>query len=118
MDQIPTVVVEMTFLRPEEGGRVQVPGPPFKDYSPHLVVQSPDVRQAIVKDRFIVEDYLGVRFLSGPSEYEAGQSGIFHLLLMYSPLTLYDALRPGVTFTVREGARIIGFGTVIERPEA
>jgi len=48
MDQRPTVIVEMTFLRADEGGRVQVPGPPFKDFAPHLVVQDPNVRRAVV----------------------------------------------------------------------
>jgi len=115
MDQRPTVIVEMTFLRPDEGGRVQVPGPPFKDCAPHLVVQDPNVRRAIKKGTMIVENYLAVRLLSGPTEYEAGQAGIFHLELMHAPHVWYDVLQAGATFTVREGSRVIGYGTLIER---
>jgi translation elongation factor EF-Tu-like GTPase len=115
VDQASDLVVEMTFLRHEEGGRVQLPGPPFRDYAPHLVVQNLEVRQATIKNGSCIDDYLGVRFISGPEEYEAGQSARFRLQMIYTPLKSYDALQPGVTFTVREGYRIVGFGVVIER---
>lgn len=103
----------MTFLPLDEGGRQHLPGPPFtSQYRPHLVVQSPDIRQADGN-----EDYLGVCFLDGPSEYSAGQADLFILGLMY-PEVDYSALCEGATFTVREGLVIVGFGKVMSRLDA
>lgn len=112
------IQVEATLLPYEEGGRAQVPV--FDDggrYMPHLVVQAPNVRNAVVVDgNVIVEDYLPVAFVSGPSGYVAGKCGRFAVELMYYPEIGYEALEEGATFTIREGAKVIGFGAVISRP--
>jgi hypothetical protein len=34
------------------------------------------------------------------------------LTLMYFPHPMYDRLKPAVTFTVREGPKVVGYGTV------
>ena len=34
------------------------------------------------------------------------------LALLYYPHQMYEELQPGVTFTVREGAQIVAYGTV------
>ena len=117
MKPLPIVSVEATFLTAAEGGRVQVPDFALANYMPHLVVQSPDVRQAVIIDNYPTDEYLGARFIQGPKDYRAGQSGQFTLELMYWPQVNYEALRVGATFTIREGHRIIGFGTVLDRTE-
>jgi translation elongation factor EF-Tu-like GTPase len=110
-----TVLAEITFIPASEGGRVQMPDFAVGGYAPHLVVQSPDVRQAIIVNDYAVEQYLPVRFKASQAEYRAGHAGQFTLELIYSPDPLYAPLRPGATFTVREGHRIIGYGTILER---
>jgi hypothetical protein len=119
MTDLPTLLVEVTFLRFEEGGRQHSPGPPWVSprYMPHLVVQSPDIRQAVLQGNTLTDDYyLGVYFWDGPDEYEAGEAGLYLLRGMY-PRVNYDALQVGATFTIREGASIVGFGTVLARED-
>ena len=86
-------VAELTFLA---GGRSSLPK--LDGYMPHLVLDGGS-------------DYLGVRFVEGPqpifdtpivSEFE----------LMYQGVD-YAPLIPGVSFTVREGARIVARGRVL-----
>ena len=60
----------------------------------------------------IQETYLGVAFVSGPAKTESGESFPTELVLMYGPHPMYGSLVPGVTFTIREGARIVGYGKV------
>jgi hypothetical protein len=117
MNDVTILVVDLTFLRREDGGKVQLPGPPFLRYSPHLVVQMPDIRQAIMEENNIVEDYVPVEFLDGPLDYVAGETGRFQIAIVHAIKTSCESLHPGATFTVREGSRIIGFGTVVERKE-
>jgi translation elongation factor EF-Tu-like GTPase len=117
MAEKPLIEAEVTFLSPDEGGRVHPPNLLAAGrYMPHLVVQEPDVRKAKgVQGNLIQEDYLGVAFLTGPSEVLAGRLGRFTLELMYHPHVEYDAFQAGATFTVREGGKIVGFGRVIGR---
>jgi hypothetical protein len=108
------VEAEVTFLTREEGGRVKMPDLSAGRYMPHLVVQPPDIRKVVMTEGNIGnEDYLGVAFISGPPQYTAGQPGRFTCELLYYPEVRYEALQEGATFTVREGAKIVGFGKVI-----
>lgn len=109
----PTIEVEVTFLSTEAGGRAHPPDLLATCYKPHLVVQSPDVREAVYEGVFRVEPYLGVVFISGPAQPTAGQSSRVTLLLGYYPNVDYGALRDGATFTVREGGKVVGFGKVL-----
>jgi hypothetical protein len=85
---------------------------------PHLVIQSPDVRAPnVVQGKVIVDDYLGVRFLSSPTELLPERPLDCELELMYHPEVDYEALREGATFTLREGGKIVGFGVVTNRSE-
>jgi hypothetical protein len=97
------IIVELTFLSKEDGGREHPPMPPWgRDgqwYMPHVVVDGQT-------------EYLGVRFLVCP-EVIAGQPGRFILALMYIEVD-YSSLVPGAQITLREGGRIIGKGTVIQ----
>lgn len=115
MKPCPFIRVHATFLTQNEGGRQQTPLPCGKpNYRPHIVMQPADVRVAIVEqDRSCREDYLGVELIDGPAELHAGQSAELTFSLMYHPQIDYSAVVPNAEFTIREGSRIIGFGTVI-----
>jgi hypothetical protein len=82
-------------------------------YRPHLVVGDPSQREAIVdREGQGTEAYLGVAFEDGPETVVAGEEITVTLALMFAPHPGYDALKPGATFTVREGRRVVAFGTV------
>jgi hypothetical protein len=110
---LPVIVAEITFLRPEEGGRSLPPGPSFPpSYRAHLVAEPrvPGPSECGADDDL----YLGVVFLRGPSRYVAGRPGRFVLACVY-PEVSYDALQPGAAFAVREGPHTVGFGRVVSR---
>jgi translation elongation factor EF-Tu-like GTPase len=113
MNQLARIEAEVTFLPESEGGRIMPSGILSSGvYRPHLVVGDPNQRRAIVEDNEIRELYLGVVFLSGPENVESGKSFSAELALIYYPNPIYDVLIRGATFTVREGARIVGYGRV------
>src|SRR5687767_4495398 len=97
----PTISADLTFLAQEEGGRKCVPNLNAGWYMPHLVARS--------------GNYLGVRFVAGPSVIEAGRSGRFTLELMY-PDVDYAELQPGTDVTVREGSNTVASGVIVESP--
>jgi hypothetical protein len=115
----PHITAEVTFLRTEEGGRVQAPTFPARGrYMPHIVVQGRGVRRAVIDaDRTSREPYQGVAFLEGPSGYRLGESACFVLELMYYPNHRYIDVQPGATFTVREGPKIVAHGVVLTRTD-
>jgi hypothetical protein len=79
-----------------------------------LVVQDREVRQARVRDGNVVDEpYLGVTFLEGPSEIHFGEPAKVLLRLDY-PNVDYSSLSVGAAFTVREGAKVVGHGIVLE----
>jgi hypothetical protein len=85
---------------------------PTGSYRPHIVVGDPKQRQAITAGNVIEETYLGVAFLSGPEKFEAGEPFLAEFALIFYPHPVYDALIPGVAFTIREGPIVVGFGKV------
>jgi translation elongation factor EF-Tu-like GTPase len=113
MKELPRIEAEVTFLAESEGGRKELPHAiAGGQYRPHLVVENPNQRQAVTIGNEIKETYLGVAFVSGPPKIESGKAFQTELVLMYWPHPMYESLVPGVTFTIREGARIVGYGTV------
>jgi hypothetical protein len=54
-----------------------------------------------------------VAFHEGPDKIAANVEARIVLSLMYFPALSYDGLTPGATFTVREGAQIVAYGTVL-----
>ena len=113
MDEIARIQSEVTFLPTSEGGRM-TPPMSLSDgrYRPHIVVRDPNQRQGVMVGKEIQETYLGVIFLSGPDCVEFGKSIEAELGLLYYPHSRYESVVPGATFTIREGARIVGFGKV------
>jgi hypothetical protein len=113
---VPLVECSITFLTSDEGGRV-APFPPEalsgNHYRPHIVVGPSDQRCPIVDDRgWGTEEYIGVAFHDGPPTPELGAEMKAVLSLMYFPHQMYDKLTPGVTFTVREGPKIVAYGRI------
>ncbi len=115
------VEAEVTLLTTEEGGRrtgVDLDRS-IPVYMPHIVVGDPLQRAAIVDaQRRVVEEYLGVRFLPAKQTLTLGARATVELELMFHPHPGYDRLQPGVTFTIREGARIVGYGTILTRRDS
>ena len=117
MSRLPTILASITMLSHESGGRVVAPdlNSPAA-YMPHLVIQSVDTRVAtVINGNQIIDEYLGVRFISGPLNVVRDEPFESTFELMYYPVVDYDAVQVGATFTIREGAKILGFGSVLRR---
>lgn len=116
----PTAVVEVVFLRAEEGARdlppnVSQPG----KYRPHFVVQDRHERAAeFSRGNDLGDKYLGVTTVAGPQEVVFGAPRRCTVALVYFPKVSYSKLIVGATFTIREGARVVGHGVVLERADA
>jgi hypothetical protein len=104
----------VTFIPESGGGRKTLPLLSLSDFSyrPHLVVGSPDQRRAIFRGNVSDETYIAVAFGCCQESIEFNQPFLAELGLMYYPHPIYDALVVGVTFTIREGAQVVGFGQV------
>jgi translation elongation factor EF-Tu-like GTPase len=114
---LPTVRAEVTFLSERDGGRRTLPTL-TPEYRPHIVVQSADVRTAIVDDdRSGREQYLGIEFVAAAGPLRTNEAVQVWLGLIYHPRVDYSELRAGAAFTIREGGRIVGHGTVIASAE-
>jgi len=111
------VEADLTFRTESEGGRTIPPGVlSGLQYRPHIVVGDPNQREAIVgADRVITEEYLGVAFASGPYRILLGQPIRVEMMLIYWPNLDYRKAVPGVTFTLREGGRIVAQGRITKR---
>ena len=112
---LPHIECSITFLTRSEGGRsLPLPrgGLSGNGYRPHLVIGDPAQRHSVSVDGRGIEEYIGVAFHDGPAVPEAGTEMTTVLTLMYYPHPMYDKLKPGVTFTVQEGAHVVGFGNV------
>jgi hypothetical protein len=115
MNNWPRLQLEITFLSTSEGGRDTPPpqiGRAPGMYRPHIVIGDPNQRKAVVLGNEIRETYLGVIFVAGPEDVRVGELIEAEAELMYYPLPEHDAVVPGATFTMREGARIVGYGRV------
>ena len=113
----PRITAQITFLPATEGGRESLPNDfSSGQYRPHVVAGDPTQRKALFVNNVAQEEYLGVAFVGGPIGVIAGEPFVAELALMYWPNVSYDSLVPGMTFTLREGPHIIGFGTVQTAP--
>lgn len=113
MNNLPIIEAEVTFIPETEGGR-KTPPSFLSDcsYRPHIVIGDPNQRQAILDGNFINEIYLGVAFKSNQENIEFNKPFLAELVLMHYPNPIYESLVPGITFTIREGAQIVGYGQV------
>ena len=82
---------------------------------PHIVIGNPEQREAIKSgNNNFTENYLDVWIADAPDELSPGKPSEVTLKLIYWPEESYKDEKAGVTFTVREGPNIIGFGTVLD----
>jgi translation elongation factor EF-Tu-like GTPase len=113
MNHLPRIEAEITFLPECKGGRKQ---PPLDlsggSYRPHVVVEDLNQPRATTVENLSQETYLGVSVVSGLKEVKSGEPFYVELVLIYWPLLTYESLTPGATFTLREGAKIVGHGQV------
>jgi len=65
--------------------------------------------------KHIVEEYLAVSFWAGPDPIPISQAMTVTLLLPYAPDPMYHHVVSGAEFTIREGPKVIGHGTVLRR---
>lgn len=99
MTLLRNIDVEIKFFTSEDGGRSSTVNLSEGKYRPHLRVNG--------------GEYLGVTFVDGPLEPVApGWSGSAIVALLYEPNIDYSALKPGASFEVLEGARIVAVGNV------
>jgi len=112
------VEAEVTFLSTEEGGRSTALrlDHPQAFYRPHVVVGDIRQRHAILgAGRVLTEEYLAVQFRRAALVLAPGSSATVWMDLMYYPANAYEKLLPGATFTIREGAQVVGYGEVVRR---
>lgn len=91
----PDIEAEITFLLPEDGGRSH---PAFNGYRPQFFYAG--------HDWDAVQEYPDV------SQVNPGDTVRAHLWFL-SPDEHAGKLRPGAAFLIREGRRVVGFGSVI-----
>ena len=99
-EYMPRIRTQLVMKREEDGGRH---APLWENYRPHLVPVG-------------TEDYLGVTVVNLPEEQAvaAGSSAAVEFELVYHPNVDYSGLSVGTAFEIREGARVVGTGTVLE----
>jgi hypothetical protein len=111
---LPRVECLITFIPESDGGRLNLPRLSGDGYRPHIVVGDPTQRRPLVAEgNRLTEEYLGIAFHQGPADASVGSEMKAVLTLMYYPHLSYENLKPGVTFTIREGPKIVGFGSIL-----
>lgn len=103
MSQITAFRADVYWTKPEEGGRRT---PIFSGYRPpfDFGLKGPN-GEKMVNGCVIT--------LEGRERVEPGERCFAHVSPFY-PELVQEALRPGATFDVTEGARVVGRGTIIE----
>jgi hypothetical protein len=109
---VPVVEAKFTLLPELPHGRR---GLSTSGYRPHIVIGPESQCVAIREGNRLMENYLGVTFVGGPDSMEPGDAANVKLALMYFPEYPYEEVQPGVTFTVREGPLIVGYGVIQSR---
>jgi len=106
---VPTVQASVTLLPEANAPKFVSSG----TYRPHIVLGLITQRSAMLEDHTLVETYVGVAFVGGPEKLNPGETANVELALMYYPHLVYNGIKTGATFTVREGATIVGYGEVL-----
>ena len=130
--EVEKIEAEVTFLSKAGGcGREIIPILNGNWYRPHVVIGDPNQRKVVLKshtyeienpdgsksqhttDNWSDEEYIGVMFDAGPVSFNFGMPIRVKLTLAFWPAPQYEKLQPDVTFTVREGSNVIGYGRVL-----
>jgi hypothetical protein len=109
---VPVVQATVTLLDELTRGRR---GLSSGAYRPHIVMGPQTQRVAIRDGNRFIENYLGVMFVGGPDTLEPGETAEVKLALMYFPEYPYEEVQSGVTFTIREGPLVVGYGVIRSR---
>ena len=91
----------IVFQPSTEGGRTTMPFLKGGGYRPHLIVPPS-------------EEMLGIEFIDGPEQMIAPDQPISAIARLAYQGISYTSLCPGAKFQIREGARTVGHGCVID----
>lgn len=105
---LPRIRVQLVLRAPSEGGRA-TPATDSSQYRPHLVLEEPGA----LGHGTDLEDHFGVAFCGEGQLLEVGRLYELEVELIYHAYLDYSALSPGAAFTLREGSKIVGTGTVV-----
>ena len=107
-----SVEAVVSFLSPVDAGRLR-PARDHRQYRPHLIVHDLDNERAAQDSEACDEGQcLGVSFSGDGRLLRPGVPYTVRLILLYHPAIDYGQLRPGATFSIREGPRTVGHGKV------
>jgi translation elongation factor EF-Tu-like GTPase len=116
------IEAEVVLLAKDEGGRSNpvLPVAYGGGLRPHIVLQDRSVRTPKIGVRdgqknWILDDYISVAFWAGPDPVPISTPFTLTMILWCHPNPIYDDCIPGVTFTIREGGKIIGHGEIKRR---
>ncbi len=106
--------VRVKFYSKENGGREKLPTDLLSSgkYRPHFVVDQNHRNIFQDEKKTAKVQYLGIAFLNQKSELKENQEIEDTVLALYSGVD-YSSLTTGVTFTIREGGRIVGNGKIL-----
>lgn len=112
MSRVSGMVIEaqVTFLSQLDGGRRTIAIADGR-YRPHVVVEEP----AGGAKEAGSEEYLGVGFEGDGRYLVPGSPHPVTLVPLFPDRVDYGALVEGVSFTIREGGRVVGHGVVVSR---
>jgi hypothetical protein len=101
---VPVVQAQVTLLPELSRGRGLLT---TGHYRPHIVI-GPQAQRVAIRDGNVCTEKYRVMFVGGPEAMNPGESAEVSLALMYSPEESYDEVKPGATFTIREGPLVVG----------
>ena len=108
-----TFEADVTFIPKSDGGRSTLPLLDLDySYRPHIVLGDPQQREAIMEGNYVTEHYVGVAFRSTVEQIEFNKAFPAKLVLVYPHPDYAETILEGATFTLREGAAIIGYGVI------
>lgn len=92
-----------------------------KKYRPHIVIGDPtdrELREDVLSNAQLIYEgdgqYLGVAFSDVDQEPNVGVAVTCVVDLIYFPQVSYRDVRLGAVFTLREGARVVGYGKIVK----
>ena len=101
-------------MLPHHKGGLRIPPSLNGMYRPHIVIGDPEQREPILgRGRTIIELYLGVQFGKQDVVLLPERPTKVVLDLIYFPEISYEQVVPMATFTIREGPKIVGFGSIL-----
>jgi hypothetical protein len=107
--------LKVKFFSYKNGGRITLSENMLSTrlYRPHLVVGDPNQKHTKYSEKHsCIENYLGVVFIEQSDKLVADKEILVTVLKPYEGVD-YSELVSGVTFTIREGGKVVGNGIVL-----